>query len=164
MTYAAARDEEPRDGPLRNSLGNIVKDGKPKGAWEDKRGGGGKKSDWVEKRVWTREEIDAQDSDFGYEKFVDGEPKEGWLITFSPTTVTHSETNKEIAAVECYLTMQVQRPLLQSRSRFSFMSRMAQSSSASFFIIPTSTCLSSKSTALKCVRLTTSFGKSTAIT
>ena len=73
-----------------------MKDGKPKGgAWA---GGGGKKGEWVEKRVWTREEIDDQDSDFGYEKFLDGGTKEGWLITFSPTTITHPETSKEIAA------------------------------------------------------------------
>jgi hypothetical protein len=108
LTNPAARDEAPRDGPLRNSMGQIVKEGKPKGgAWEDKRGGSGKKGDWVEKRIWTRDEIDAQDSDFGYEKFIDGGTKEGWLITFSPTTIAHPETNKEIAAVECYLTMQV---------------------------------------------------------
>ena len=109
MTIAAARDDQHRDGPLRDSLGNIVKDGKPKGggAWA---GGGGKKGEWVEKRVWTREEIDDQDSDFGYEKFLDGGTKEGWLITFSPTTITHPETSKEIAAVECYLTMQVLQP------------------------------------------------------
>lgn len=109
LTTHAARDDAHRDGPLRDSLGNIVKDGKSKGgAWDDKRAGGGKKGDWVEKRVWTREEIDEQDGDFGYEKFVEGGTKEGWLITFSPTTITHPETNKEIAAVECYLTMQVQ--------------------------------------------------------
>ena len=113
LTLAAARDEEPRDGPLRNSLGNIVKDNKPKGAC-----GGGQKSEWVEKRVWSREEIDAQDSDFGFEKFVDGEPKEGWLITFSPTTVTHPETNKEIAAVECYFTMQVHFPFFNRARAF----------------------------------------------
>jgi hypothetical protein len=108
LTIAAARDDQHRDGPLRDSLGNIVKDGKPKGgAWA---GGGGKKGEWVEKRVWTREEIDDQDSDFGYEKFLDGGTKEGWLITFSPTTITHPETSKEIAAVECYLTMQVLQP------------------------------------------------------
>jgi hypothetical protein len=50
LTNPAARDEAPRDGPLRNSMGQIVKEGKPKGgAWEDKRGGSGKKGDWVEK-------------------------------------------------------------------------------------------------------------------
>ena len=89
-------------------MGQVVKDGKAKGgAWEDRLGGGGKNGEWAEKRVWTREEIDAQDLDFGYDKFVDGVLREGWLITFSPTTITHPETNKDISVVECYLTMQV---------------------------------------------------------
>jgi hypothetical protein len=44
LTRPAARDDAHRDGPLRNSMGQVVKDGKSKGgAWEDKRGGGGKK-------------------------------------------------------------------------------------------------------------------------
>jgi hypothetical protein len=87
--------------------------------------------------VWTREEIDAQDSDFGYEKFVDGGTREGWLITFSPTTVTHPETNKEISAVECYLTMQVRRApakLILSYSRAGWNEIQVFASSQTIFL------------------------------
>ena len=45
--------------------------------------GGSKGADKRPEFRLSREEIDASDLVFGYERFTAGEPREGWLITFA---------------------------------------------------------------------------------